>query len=932
MLGLPALAFAPSDSVHIGREPVRTYHFHDERQHGLRRGVAWQRFTRDSAPGWQVRFDEVTGTPLRAWGAGIDLGPVATEAQVQAAVLQLLSQHEDLLGVPVSSLRLGQARLDASTDSWILRFDQVAPGSNQATGGNLAPFEFFASHGQPVVWRGAVQARVRYGKLVMLGAQTYPGVDRLDTTPRLTATQAFDVAIGQGPHPDAVHDIDGATLVVLPLDGADGLDLRLAWMVRTETGSDPDYGDPRGQWVSFVDAQDGSLLNVFNQVRYMAAVYGEHDTRTVNGDTSVSPMVYLNVQGSGSSDQTGLDGIFDAVGAYSANLNGDHFRVRNSGGSDASASWSSGDFTWTTTDADIAEIDTWVFLHEIREWSLEYAPDIELPDQKLTSTVNLNDVCNAYYDGDVNFFRAGSGCNNTGRIRDVNHHEWGHGFHYYAAYTSWVDGSIGEGSSDAVAFLQSNDPIIAPYFMSSGSGIRRADTNYVYPDDITGGVHQDGLIFAGAFWDFWKLLEADAGVEPAFAITSELLTNTLKQNPEIATSYDDAVAADDDNGDLSDGTPNQCLLIEAFSQHGLGPSGGSGLLGLTMETVDNQAALAEQYPLDADLLNYAEACLSAEPEAARVVYSTDDGASWDSAPLSTEDGLIAGAIPALDSTPGIVQYYVEVDYSDGAGGGGSVAVPQGRTINPFTFIVGDLEQIYCQDFEEDDGGYTHSLVAGTDQEGADDWSWGRPGGLSEDPAIAFSGSRVWGNDLGGGNYNGAYQANKFNRLQSIPIDVAGYDTVVVQYRRWLNVEDSTYDQARVTANDAVIWTNHGSSAADEHTQDRQWALHSLAVPADAIGEDGSLVLGWEIESDGGLEFGGWNIDDVCVYGVAGADDGGLDSGDVAEGEDGGSGATPAQGDGELKACGCASTGQAAGGALALVGLLGLVARRRREDG
>ena len=52
---------------------------------------------------------------------------------------------------------------------------------------------------------------------------------------------------------------------------------------------------------------------------------------------------------------------------------------------------------------------------------------------KITSTVNINDSCNAYYDGNVNFFQKGGGCNNTGRIADVNYHEWGHGVHYSAA-------------------------------------------------------------------------------------------------------------------------------------------------------------------------------------------------------------------------------------------------------------------------------------------------------------------------------------------------------------------------------------------------------------------------------------------------------------------------------------------------------------------
>jgi subtilisin-like proprotein convertase family protein len=46
----------------------------------------------------------------------------------------------------------------------------------------------------------------------------------------------------------------------------------------------------------------------------------------------------------------------------------------------------------------------------------------------LTDNVNLNQTCNAYWDGtSVNFFRSGGGCGNTGELPGVSLHEWGHG-------------------------------------------------------------------------------------------------------------------------------------------------------------------------------------------------------------------------------------------------------------------------------------------------------------------------------------------------------------------------------------------------------------------------------------------------------------------------------------------------------------------------
>ena len=138
--------------------------------------------------------------------------------------------------------------------------------------------------------------------------------------------------------------------------------------------------------------------------------------------------------------------------------------------------------------------------------------------------------------------------------------------------------------------------------------------------------------------------------------------------------------------------------------------------------------------------------------------------------------------------------------------------PSGGSINPFHFYVGVKEQIYCNDFEADDGGFTHELLDGREQEGADDWMWGVPVGLGGDPDFAASGDKVWGNDLGGEingeNYNGEYQNEKWNRLTSTEFDVSDYDQVVVEFQRWLNVEDGYYDQATIQANGEMIWQNH----------------------------------------------------------------------------------------------------------------------------
>ena len=934
LAGLSALAFQPSVDRDPGVEPRRIYRFHVEQQAALRGGKGWQGFAAGEGAGWLARFDERTGTAHRAWGPGIDLGPVPDAAAVERAMMAFFARHPGLIGVSPSALRLGRALPDPATGSWILRFDRVLDAPAQVLDLGGADWAQFTAHGQPVVWRGGVNAVIRHGRLVMLGVDTYPAADALSARPAVGADVAVSVALGADPAGDRATP-HGAVLAVVPHEVAGELSLRLAWVVRHTTPVVAGAIAP-ARWVSFIDAQTGELFHRYDEVRFATQLSATHDTRSPNGDTSTSPVIDAAVEASGGTVYTDLDGAVSANGSYSTTFNGRYFRVVRDDGPEMSFAWSGASATITTADADIAEIDSYIFLNEIRQWAAVFAYDVPITEDKIQSTVNINQNCNAYYDGTVNFFRAGGGCNNTGRMRDVNHHEWGHGLHASAADTWSVDGSVGEGAGDTVAFLQSGDSTIAPNFTSDGQGIREVGRDRVYPDDVVGQVHTDGLIFGGSVWDLWDILQDDLGPDAAYEVTSRLFVVALQQNPTLDGGYDVFVAADDDDGDLSNGTPHQCQILEAFGRHGLGPGGGGqGLLAL-------EHAFAENAPgdgavaVEAGVVNLAPTCLSLDVDTADAVFRT--GGDWSRAPLAVDGDTLRGAIDGLPGNS-IVTYYLEVEDAEG----NAVRAPSGGSINPTTFFYGAVDEIRCDDFEDDDGGYTHELVSGQNQEGADDWMWGRPRGLGGDPDFAFSGRNVWGNDLGGGNYNGQYQDDKFNRLSSPPIDISGHDRVILQFRRWLNVEDGVYDAARVRINGEVVWTNHATNQNNgaEHHEDAQWALETVEVPAAALG--GEVVVSWEIESDGGLTFGGWTLDDVCFYGVQPVSDLPDDTGDDGGAGDGGGGdgvvdsADPdgaLTGDdlgGKLSTCACSSGPRGPTGAALLVGAaLGLVIRRRRR--
>ncbi|MEL6346065.1 MAG: MYXO-CTERM sorting domain-containing protein [Myxococcota bacterium] len=934
LLGGHALAFAPSDDIYIGIEPQRIMRYHAERQYALRHGPGWQSFIAGAGQGWHARFDEKAGTVFRASGPGIPMGPIDSTAQAGRAVLDLLAEYPDLIQVPIEQLRFSKGGFDEQTGTWFVQLDRTIRPDVQG----------FVAEAPISVYRAGVQARIKNGNLIMLGLETHPNADQVDTTGTIAERAALQASIALGPAPAAAHRFESARKVVLPEVAGSGLSYRLTWEVRTRTDS------PVGIWVSHIDAHTGELVNVYNEIRFIGGVIeGVHETRTLDGNFSTSVLPYVNITNSdGTAQNAEFDGTFNFDGGDFATvrLRGGGVNIVNASGDEGELVVGEGGGVFTDADATQAEITSFVFLQEILDWGEIYAPYVNDRWNNVRSNVNRTDGdCNAFFDGNsVNFYAANRGCNNTAQIADVNYHEWGHGFHAYSLVAGSFDGSISEGIADVVSALQTGDNIMAPYFNTNGSGIRNLEPNRRYPEDIIEQVHTDGLIFGGAMWDLWDELRDDYSEEDARDLTARLLAGGIRGGPTIPESYDEVVVADDDDGDLGNGTPNLCAIIDAFALHGLGPAGNTGsAVELATLPLGNQPISAAQYDIEADLIDLGAGCVEAgDADTAEVFYSIDDGQTWTSAPLSADSETLTGAIP--QQVPGTtVLYYIKTTVD-----GENLTAPSGGEITPLSFMVGELIEIYCEDFEVSDGGYTNQLLAGEPGDGANDWQWGVPGGLAGDPDFAASGDRVWGTDLGqvinGQQWNGEYQPNKHTRLQSPeielynPLDEAYSGPYVVQFNRWLSVEDAYYDIARVTFNADEAWTNYSSppeinpNNAETHHQDSQWAPQTLIYD----GDSDALVIGWEIESDPGLHFGGWNVDDVCVYAL----DIPTDSNDDEDGNNGnngnnggGGGGDNVDGSGSGWSYGCASTGNGGAGGL-LAGLLAaglLVMRRRRDD-
>lgn len=236
------------------------------------------------------------------------------------------------------------------------------------------------------------------------------------------------------------------------------------------------------------------------------------------------------------------------------------------------------------------------------------------------------------------------------------------------------------------------------------------------------------------------------------------------------------------------------------------------------------------------------------------------------ADLSTESSLItiingSVTLPDLPVGESSVQTGVfEFTVSELAMAGDTVNLiltiqgDNGENQIPVTLLIGPMFPLYTNDFEGDsDEGWTHGANRN------DQWVRGMHGETDFprfDPIAPFSGTHMWGNRL---SKSGNYAANHSTWLTSPVYDCTGHQQLFLRFKRWLSIEKGIYDTALLKINGVVAWEN----PSQDDLIDTSWQDVLLDI-TDFISAQNTLQIAFELTSDGGLEFGGWNIDDLAI--------------------------------------------------------------------
>lgn len=191
-------------------------------------------------------------------------------------------------------------------------------------------------------------------------------------------------------------------------------------------------------------------------------------------------------------------------------------------------------------------------------------------DAPLPSHTNLSRSCNAHWDsraGTINFYSGDSQCANTGLISDIIYHEWGHGLD---AKTGGIkDGAYSEGFGDIMSMLITKSPIIGIGFGLNGRVVRDLEPDKIYPQDAKGGVHAEGQVIGSTFWDLFNEFKKYYTEDEALFFLRKYAFQMIFTAEKYTDVYDALLVIDDDDADLSNGTPNFCIINEPFAQHGL---------------------------------------------------------------------------------------------------------------------------------------------------------------------------------------------------------------------------------------------------------------------------------------------------------------------------------------------------------------------------
>ncbi len=868
----------------------RTINIEDaSQQQLLRNHFAWQEFQKRNGY-WYVSFNTLTELPLRAAGSPIE---VNIEGSLEDKARFFITTELKGFTLPLENLKFQQTN---ETDKYYyVRFTQ--------------------QYKDIALWNASLQVvMTKQFEVVGFTMDVY-NHEAIAVEPLINQNQIVGYMTANIQGTVETTAIEG--LKILPIPAENGYEYRLVYEGMIDVTSEE--GSPEKLY-TLIDANTGIVYYRQNRIhRYEPPVQGEwtfmgNATTNANDPAELTFLPNMRVVVNGEEYKTDVNGRLNIEVADSTTatvyMQGDYCTVYE-GANRNSSNIPSYEVTLYNDvqqivlpeDADVIAVSAYKSVNTVHDWTKVWLPaGMTSLDYSMPTHIDRTDgTCNAFADGSsINFFRQGGGCWSLALMADVIYHEYGHNINsafYNFLGSAFFNGALGEGYADVWGLSLTHEPILSRGYQigASNSFIRRYDIDpKIYPQDLIGEVHADGEIIAGAWWDLGQRI----GMNEMFEIfINSHFGAPMRGDGEEGLLFSDilfqALIADDDNGNLADGTPNSEAIIESFALHGI-------KLQLIAEVEHDSTPFASAgevvqidftVNVDFNYLPFIDGTVVKHKKRGTSSYTEADAYSFDNNDLYT-------TWIVTESKGTIIDYYIEVQSNIDAV---PVIVPVGVTNVEFPnltyqIMVGYEEKI-IDGFSEVDHGWT--IGAPDDDASTGIWEIGTPnptfndaGGEvqmstdnsdTEDNMCAFTGNANGGNGLGGNDVDDGKTT-----LFSAIYNIKGYDAPAISYHRWYS-----NNQGANPGNDfwEVFVSGDGGpwvQIENVNITDHSWRFASIRLK-DHVEAENTVQLQFVASDplilDAGLQFDGGSIveagvDDIVVYDIV--DEVGIDNFDLVD--------------------------------------------------
>jgi Secretion system C-terminal sorting domain len=823
--------------------------YNQHTQQVLREQSAWKSFVQNHG-NWYVHFNEQTGMPHRAYGAPI---PVAGDTPQEKAI-QFAQTQLQAFQIPTQNL--------------------VSTGKS-FEGKNT--YVNFRQHYQGMEVLGSrYTAKFHNGALILFGCDVYQNIS-LNTTPNFTQEQALQLATN-GISNTLLSATAASQLKVLPVPSEHGYTFHLVYDVLVKTISSEQIP---ANYQTLIDAHSGIVLLRQNRVKHSGPVKPQSCTHHtgIPADSrmlEVSATITGSVQELSPNDplvQQDLENIYVTVGGtdYTADQDG-HVVLPVNPGSTATVQlmgpWSrvytnniTPSLTYNLSDgvnaismdgtANTKEMSAYRSVQRIHDWHKQWMTGFTGMDFQLPTNIDVTGgTCNAFYDGtSINFYDIGGGCNASSLVADVCYHEYGHGINdnYYQSQGSFFqNGAMGEGYADFWAISASNNPLLGVGFNTDNlDPIRRYDIDpKVYPTDLVGEVHSDGEIIMGAWWDTHLLMGADWNITMPLFVEAYAGLQAVAFDGNEGEAYTDVLIdllqADDDDGDLSNGTPHGNAIVEGFYIHGITLISNAliDFVAIPFLAANTNLELDVDLSLDFPYTSYLQdvSCF----------YKINDGA-WTEAAMTGDGSSIYNFMIEGQAPGSIVAYYFGAHDLNGSI---SAVLPIGAHLNPFPnlpyYTLVGVEAIGSHDSDDNaDFGAWATGIAG-DNATTGEWEEDVPLGSYTVDAAPGTMVQIDAQHTPGGEFcfitgNASSETAGIGEndvdggkttLQTPIIDMSGLTEPIVAYWRYYTNNPpgganpgADWWQVRMSNDGGQNWIN----IEDTQTADMRWRRNAIRV-------------------------------------------------------------------------------------------------------